>query len=278
MLHTIFLTISIICSNHAVRVMAVKTLRSMNEDQIVFTLSNIEDLIYGVSFDPSSGSGRIVTNISLIDTEDVDNILPIFRDVMLSGLTVSPLAKILSSGESVNDFIIPGGKCGIATVCSITVDGILLKHGIPVKPRFGGLLEVKDGNPVRFTDLVKYDSTTIDPMEVLMSQSLTSVSDMLTIGSGKILANLREITMNARDRVEETLDDLVSAGFGGILDVGEPNTDVLGVSVERDHFGVVVAGGTNPMAVAQEQGFNVNTHAMSSLMEVDDMTPIDRLV
>jgi len=278
MLHTIFLTISIICSNHAVRVMAVKTLRSMNEDQIVFTLSNIEDLIYGVSFDPSSGSGRIVTNISLIDTEDVDNILPIFRDVMLSGLTVSPLAKILSSGESVNDFIIPGGKCGIATVCSITVDGILLKRGIPVKPRFGGLLEVKDGNPVRFTDLVKYDSTTIDPMEVLMSQSLTSVSDMLTIGSGKILANLREITMNARDRVEETLDDLVTAGFGGILDVGEPNTDVLGVSVERDHFGVVVAGGTNPMAVAQEQGFNVNTHAMSSLMEVDDMTPIDRLV
>ena len=84
--------------------------------------------------------------------------------------------------------------------------------------------------------------------------------------------------MNARDRVEEILDDLVSAGFGGILDVGEPNTDVLGVSVERDHFGVVVAGGTNPMAVAQEQGFNVNTHAMSSLMEVDDMTPIDRLV
>ncbi len=258
--------------------MAVKTLRSKNGGQIVFTLSNIEDLIYGVSFDPSSGSGRIVTNISLIDSEDVDNILPIFRDVMLSGLTVSPLVKMLSSGESVNDFIIPSGKCGIATVCSITVDGILLKHGIPVKPRFGGLVEVKDGNPVRFTDLVRYDSTTIDPLEILMSQSLTSVSDMLTTGSGKILANLREITMNARDRVEEILDDMVSVGLSGILEVGEPNTDVLGVNVERDHFGVVVAGGTNPMAVAQEQGFDINTHAMSSLMEVGDMVPIDQLV
>jgi repressor of nif and glnA expression len=258
--------------------MAVKTLRNMNAGQIVFTLSNIEELIYGVSFDPSTGSGRIVINISLIDSKDVNNILPIFRDVMLSGLTVSPLAKMLLSGESVNDFVIPYGKCGIATVCSITVDGILLKQGIPVKPRFGGLVEVKDGNPVRFTDLVRYDSTTIDPMEILMSQSLTSVSDMLTIGSGKILANLREITMNARNRVEETLDGLVSVGFSGILEVGEPNTDVLGVSVERDHFGVVVVGGTNPMAVAQEQGFNVDTHAMSSLMAVDEMVPIDRLV
>lgn len=258
--------------------MALKTLRSINVGQIVFTLSNIEDLIYGVSFDPSSGSGRIVTNISLMDRDDVDNILPILRDVMLSGLTVSPLAKMLSSGESVNDFIIPDGKCGIATVCSITVDGILLKHGIPVKPLFGGLVEVKEGNPVRFTDLIRYDSTTIDPLEILMSQSLTSVSDMLTIGSGKILASLREITMNARDRVEETLDDLVSAGFSGILEVGEPNTDILGVSVERDHFGVVVVGGTNPMAVAQEQGFRIDTHAMSSLMEVSDMIPIDRLI
>ncbi|MBA1340733.1 MAG: Global nitrogen regulator NrpRII [ANME-2 cluster archaeon] len=258
--------------------MAVKTLRKMNGGQIVFTLSNIEDLIYGVTFDPSSGSGRIVTNISLIDRDDVDNILPIFRDVMLSGLTVSPLAKMLSPGESVNDFIIPDSKCGIATVCSITVDGILLKRGIPVKPRFGGLVEVKDGNPVRFTDLVRYDSTTIDPLEILMSQSLTSVTGMLTIGSGKILANLREITMNARDRVEETLDDMAAVGLGGILEVGEPNTDVLGVSVERDHFGVVVAGGTNPMAVAQEQGFRIDTHAMSSLMDVGDMVPIDRLV
>lgn len=258
--------------------MAVKTLRSINGNQIVFTLSTIEDLIYGVSFDPSSGSGRIVTNISLIDSEDVDNILPIFRDVMLSGLTVSPLVKMLSSGESVNGLIIPNGKYGIATICSITVDGIFLKHGIPVKPRFGGLVEVKDGNPVRFTDLVRYDSTTIDPLEILMSQPLTSVSDMLTIGSGKILANLREITMNARDRVEEILDDMLSVGFSGILEVGEPNTDVLGVSVERDHFGVVVAGGTNPMAVAQEQGFRIDTHAMSSLMEVEDMIPIDQLI
>lgn len=258
--------------------MAVKTAGIIPGEQITFTVSHIEDLIYGMTFDPSSNSGKIVTNISLMDSEHIDDILPIFRDVMLSGLNVSPLVRVLLPGERVDTFTIPENMHGIATVCSITVDGILLKHGIPVKPRFGGLVEIKDGVPIRFTDLVMYDSTTIDPLEILMSQSLTSVSDMLTSGSGKILANLREITMTARDRVEEVLDEMVSAGINGILEVGEPNTDILGVSLERDHFGVVVIGGTNPMAVAQEQGYKIETHAMSTLMDVSEMVPIDQVI
>ena len=246
--------------------------------QIIFTVSNIEDLIYGMTFDPSTRTGKVVANISLMNSEHFDDVLPIFRDVMLSGLTVSPLVKLLSPGDKLGDLTVPNDMHGIATVCSITVDGVLLKHGVPVKPRFGGLVEIRDGQPLRFTDLVMYDSTTLDPLEILMSQSLTSVSEMLTSGSGKILANLREITMNAREKVEEVLDELVSAGFSGILEVGEPNSDILGVSVDRDHFGVAVIGGANASAVAQEQGFKMENHAMSTLMDVAEMVPIDELV
>lgn len=251
---------------------------NLSGELITFTLSRIEDLIYRVTFDPSTCTGKVVINISLIDSEHINDVLPIFRDVILSGLTVSPLARLLSPGEPLGDLTIPPNMHGIATVCSITVDGVLLKNGIPIKPRFGGLVEIRDGLPLRFTDLVMYDSTTIDPLEILMSQSLTSVSDMLTSGSGKILANLREVTMTAREKVEEVLDELVSAGFGGILEVGEPNSDILGVSLERDHFGVVVVGGTNAEAVVQEQGFKMDTHAMSTLMDVNEMVPIDKLI
>ena len=258
--------------------MSKTTFRTIPGEQIIFTVSRIEDLIYGVTFDPLSNSGKIVTNVTLMDTDQMDDILPIFRDVMYSGLTVSPLIKILKPGETIDSFKIPKDKHGIATVCSITVDGVLLKHGVPVKPRFGGLVEIKDGEPIRFTDLVMYNSTTIDPLEILMSQSLTSVSEMITSGSGKILANLREITITARDVVEEILDDMVAVGFSGIMEVGEPNTDILGVAVDRDHFGVAVIGGTNPMAVAQEQGYNIETHAMSTLMDIKEMTPIDKIV
>ncbi|MDF1557090.1 MAG: DUF128 domain-containing protein [ANME-2 cluster archaeon] len=258
--------------------MPLKKNSQIAEEPITFTVSKIEDLMYGVSFDPSTYAGKIVTNISMIDGEHIDDVLSIFRDVMSSGLTVSPLVKLLSPGEKVGSFTIPPNMQGIATVCSITVDGVLLKHGIPIKPIFGGLVEIRDGVPLRFTDLVRYDSATLDPLEILMSQSLTSVSDMLTSGSGKILANMREITMNAREKVEEVLDELVVAGFGGILEVGEPNSDILGVSVERDHFGVVVVGGTNAEAVAQEQGFKIEAHAMCTLMDIEEMTPITQLV
>jgi repressor of nif and glnA expression len=256
----------------------LKKVADLSNEPITFMVSHMEDLMYRVTFNPSTYTGKLVTNISLIDSEHINDVLPIFRDVMLSGLTVSPLVKLLSPGESIEDLTIPPSMHGIATVCSITVDGVLLKHGVPIKPRFGGLVEIRDGVPLRFTDLVMYDSTTLDPLEILMSQSLTSVSDMLTSGSGKILANLREITMNAREAVEEVLDELVSAGFGGILEVGEPNSDILGVSLERDHFGVVVVGGTNAEAVVQEQGFKMDTHAMSTLIDVNEMVHIDQLV
>jgi repressor of nif and glnA expression len=70
---------------------------------------------------------------------------------------------------------------------------------------------------LRFTDILTYDSTTIDPLDVLMSQELTSVTEMIRTGSGKILANMREAPMAARDRIEERLDALVEAGFACIL-------------------------------------------------------------
>ena len=119
--------------------MAHKTFGKIRNERIIFSLSRIEDLIYGMTYNPSSNSGKIVANIALIDSNHMNNILPIFRDVMISGLTVSPMVKILNPGESVGSLVIPTNKHGIATVCSITIDGILIKQGIPVKPRFGGL-------------------------------------------------------------------------------------------------------------------------------------------
>ncbi len=48
------------------------------------------------------------------------------------------------------------GKIGIATMYSITIDGILLKNGITSDPKYGGILEVKNNTPVCFEDVVVY--------------------------------------------------------------------------------------------------------------------------
>ncbi|HPR67519.1 MAG TPA: NrpR regulatory domain-containing protein, partial [Methanothrix sp.] len=61
---------------------------------LVFSLSRIENLMQKVSFDPRRMVGEIITNTSLVDLEMLDPTLRIFRDVMASGLAVSPYLKL----------------------------------------------------------------------------------------------------------------------------------------------------------------------------------------
>src|SRR5574341_1766769 len=242
---------------------------------IMFIISRIESMMYEVTFDPVQRKGKIIANISTINEADLKSVLGIIRQAVHSGLSVSPYIRIFRPGEKIGNVKIETGKTGIATACSITIDGVLLKSGIPVKPKFGGVVEIHDGSPLRFTDILTYDSTTIDPLDVLMSQELTSVAEMVNTGSGKILANLREAPMAARDKIEQTLDSLVGAGFSCILEVGEPNSDILGVQVGRDKLGIAVIGGTNPMALVQEHGIDINTQEMSILLDIEEMSHID---
>ena len=244
---------------------------------IMFIISRIENMMYEVTFDPVKRKGNIIVNISIVNKSDLKKVLALIKQAVHSGLSVSPYIKILEPGEKIGNVRIENGKIGIATACSITIDGVLLKAGIPVKPKFGGVVEIHDGSPLRFTDILTYDSTTIDPLDVLMSQELTSVTGMINTGSGKILANLREAPMAARDKIEQVLDSLVEAGFSCILEVGEPNNDVLGIQVGRDKLGIVVIGGTNPMALVQEHDIEINTQEMSVLLDIEEMVHIDEL-
>ncbi|MFZ2410292.1 MAG: DUF128 domain-containing protein [Candidatus Methanoperedens sp.] len=246
-------------------------------NDIMFIISRIENLMYEVTFDPQKNRGRIIVNISIVNESDFNKVIGYIRQAVHSGLSVSPYIKIIRPGEKIGNVNIENGKIGIATACSITIDGVLLKAGIPVKPKFGGVVEIHDGSPVRFTDILTYESTTIDPLDVLMSQELTSVTRMIDTGSGKILANLREAPMASRDKIEQVLDSLVEAGFSCILEVGEPNNDVLGIQVGRDKIGIVVIGGTNPMALVQEHGIDIDTQEMSILLDVEEMAHIDDL-
>lgn len=239
--------------------------------EMTFTNARIEEIMYRVTFNPKTRDGEIVVNLSVVDKGRLDEVLELFRQVMYSGLSVCSYVKIFDEGDVFNDYPIAMGKAGIATACSITIDGVFLKHGIPVRPKFGGIVQVKDRQPIRFTDMIRYDSTTIDPLEVLMSQELTSVREMTRTGSGKILANFREVPMTAKDEVDRLINRLLTAGFYGILEVGEPNTPVLGVDVDRDHMGIIITGGTNPMAAVQEAGIPIITKAIKGTLDFHEM-------
>lgn len=236
-----------------------------------FMSSRIEELIYGITFDPHTGAGTVAFNTSFVPSADLGQALQLFKLAYASGLDVAPFLKIAKAGESFQEIDVPAGFSGIFTVCSITIDGVLLKAGIPVNPICGGIVQVVDKKPVRFTEALRYDSTTLDPHDVLLSQELTSVLEMIHSGSGKVLASVREVPMVAKNHLESLLSELIEAGFKGVLEVGEPNTDLLEMPVSRGHIGIAIIGGMNAMAAVKESGLDIRTKAISGLTDIEYM-------
>lgn len=239
-----------------------------SSEPLVFTLSRIENLMHQVSFDPVRMKGKIITNTSLVDKRYLNEAMSVFNDVIQSGLSVSPLIMLVEEK----------GLIKIKTACSLTISGVLLKSGIPVRPKGGGLIEVIEREPVRFTDMLMYWATTIDPIDVLTAQELTDITGMMRTGNGRILGNLQEAPMLAREKVEEVLERLTSAEFTGVLELSEPNMNVLGVSVERDHMGIALVGGTNLVAAAQECGIKISHESISGLTDIGEMKHIEELI
>jgi repressor of nif and glnA expression len=236
-----------------------------------FMSSRIEELIYGITFDARTATGAVAFNTAVVAEDDLERVLSIFKLVYAAGLNVGPYVRIIEGGESFNGVSIQNGFSGILTICSITIDGVLLKAGIPVKPVCGGIVQVTEKIPIRFTEILRYDATTLDPLDVLMSQELTSVLEMINTGSGKVLASVREVPMAAKNHLENLLSDLMEAEFKGILEVGEPNSDLLEMPVSRGHIGVAIIGGINSMAAVRESGVEIQTNAISGLTDIRDM-------
>jgi len=240
-------------------------------DRTGFIITRIEKLIYDTTFDLKTKQGNVIINTSIIDKKDIDETVEIMRHVINEGYSFSPYIKIMEEGTSFSDLNIPEGKIGIATMCSITIDGILLKSGIPVTPKYGGLLEVIKRKPTGFEDIIVYNGTSIDPMKIFISKKMTRVLEAVETGSGMLLANLREIPESSVMEAENILKSAMSMGIADVTQIGESGKSVLNAPVESGKVGVVVYAGTNIMAAVEESGINVDTHPISTIMDFRDL-------
>lgn len=243
-------------------------------DRMGFIITRIEKLIYDTTFDLKTGQGSVIINTSIIDKKDIDETLEIMRHVINEGYSFSPYVKIMEEETFASDISIPEGKIGIATMCSITIDGILLKNGIPVTPRYGGLLEVKNRKPTGFEEIIVYNGTSIDPMRIFISKKMTRVLDAVDTGSGMLLANLREIPVSAVFEAEKVLKSAMDIGISDIAKIGEPGKSVFNAPVDSGKVGVVVYAGTNIMAAVEESGINVATYPISTIMDFKELKTI----
>jgi len=243
------------------------------QDKIGFAISRIENLAFRTTFRPKSRKGSLPVNVSLFPRERLPETLEAMKPAFDSGLHVSDLVALADGGHRLGDVLIPEGKVGFATVCSVVINGVLLKNGVPMDSKFGGILQIKKGVPLRFVEVIYYSGSSLDPSEVFIRGKMTSVHAVLEKGEGKILANFREIPAPSRVSVEKTIARLRSAGIGGVLTLGEIGEPVCQTPVELNKIGMVLLGGLNPAACAQETGIDLDNRAMSTLMDYEELKP-----
>jgi repressor of nif and glnA expression len=236
-------------------------------EKVGFVAAKVDELGYRMSFDNDGGRGTIIANAALIDRRGLAMALKEIRPVFASGLGMGTRLTLAQAGEELGGVPVPDGQVGIGTVCSVTVNGIMLKEGIPVTSRFGGLLEMRDGNPIRFVELIEYEGTTLDPLEAFIRAGMTQVRECARTGSGMVGASFREIPSVAVGEVRRLRRELERRGLGGILAVGDPNRPLLDIPVGEGRAGMVVVGGLNPVAAVHESGIRLTAHSLAGLEE-----------
>ncbi|NPE27452.1 DUF128 domain-containing protein [Methanococcoides sp. SA1] len=242
-------------------------------DRLGFVITRIEELIYNTDYDPISKEGNVIVNLSTLDKDDFDNALDVMKYAASGGMCISPNIKIFEE-DSDSGVYVSEGSVGIATVCSITYDGVLLRNGIPVKPAYGGILEMEHNDPVQFRDLISYSGTSIDPVKIFMIRHATSVLDVLDTGNGRILANIRTIPSCAVEKAKEVLHQLEASGIGNVMNIGSSAYDLCGAPVDEGLSGILVGVGVNMISAVEEAGIPVSTSPVSTVLDYKVMSKL----
>jgi len=236
-------------------------------DRVGFLSAKIDKMTYQMSFDITNRRGTVVVNTSLLYPEQLASCADEICKVFEKGYAMGHLMTLLEPGESIGPYTIPEGMVGFCTVCSITLNGVLLKYGIPTRSRFGGLLELKGGKATRFLEIITYEGTSIDPLEVFIRSGMTNYLGAIRDGNGCIGASFREIPAESRETVVLLAEKLDRIGLGAFMEIGRPRLPIYGIPVGEGHAGAVVVGGLNPISIVEEIGNRVVSRAMSGLLE-----------
>ena len=233
------------------------------QPKLTFLLSKSWNLIQQVDFDIEKQKGEIIANVSYVARDDLDSALSVMEDTYnRNPKYINPYYKLIAHPDDAD-------KVGIATICSLSIDGILINNGIMSNPKYSGLLELTE--PPLFIDMISYNGTTLDPHKIFLSKNMTSISAV--DGPSKILASVKEIPYITRDYAVQILDILNNIGFS-IYKIGKPREVVYNSKVDNYNFGVITGGGLNSIGAVKEKGIDIEVKAREKLIPFEKM---DRL-
>jgi len=240
-------------------------------EHVGFILEKLELLAFQTTFDPEKRTGLLPINTSLIEERQFKRALSAMKGAFKTDICVSHLVATATEGEKLGSVVIPEGKIGLATICSAAINGVLLKAGVPIESKFGGVLEVRNSTPRRFIAIINYSGTSLDPSVQYIRAGMTSVSDIIMSGSGKLLANFREIPALSRTVVDEKVDALKEASIGGVYAIGNTSEPICQIPVGLNRVGIVLLGGLNPITLAVEAGIAIENIAESGLIDFEQL-------
>ncbi len=263
----------------------VITEKGMNEiknalvkDKVGYAITKIELLAFRTTFDYEKRRGDVPVNISFFPKAGFNKALAAMKPVFESDFSASRLVAVAEAGQRIGDVTVPEDKVGFVTVCSIAINGALLKAGIPMDSRLSGTLQVNHYRPMRFTEIIHYNGCSLDPTEIFIKAKMTSVMEAVSTGSGEILANFREIPALCLPTAERVLEGLKNAGIKGVLAKGVTSEPVCEVAVDPNKVGLVLIGGLNPVAAALEMGIEAENHSMSTVMDYRNLREFSELL
>jgi len=246
-------------------------------EQVGLIHEKLELLAFHTTFDPKTRAGQVPINTSIIDQAEFKKAVDAMSEAFRAGLGVSDLVATASEGEKLGSVVVPKGKIGLATVCSVIINGVLLKAGIPTESRFGGVLELRDSKARRFVAIINYAGTSLDPSEQYIRAKMTTVNEAVRTGRGKILANFREIPAPARSIAQEVIDSLEESGIHGVHTMGNTSEPVCQIAIGMNRVGIVLLGGLNPVAAAVEAGVEIENIAESGMIEFNQLVSFWKL-
>jgi hypothetical protein len=242
-------------------------------DKVGFVAARVDALTYRMRFRLRSARGEVVVNLSTLPACHISRAARLMAQVFAAGLSMGQRLRLAPPGSRLGRLRLGPEEYGVATICSVSVNGVLLSAGIPTTNRFGGLLQMVDGRPVRFTQLIYYDGTTLDPLEIFIKGRMTTVGQAARTGNGVVGASFREIPAPSAERARRLSARMERVGLGGILLVGRPGQPLLEVPVSPGRVGLVVIGGLNPLAAVEEEGIPTTNRAMGTLMPFQELVP-----